>query len=109
MPLGDRDRALLVDVASRARFTAGIVPIARGDAASLAGPERRFEVLAGARCFQRLLIADIDPGRTVRRLGAFLGAVDLAQFKRIDAELAGELVDTAFDREGADRRAGRPA
>ncbi len=56
-------------------------------------------MLAGARRLQGLLIADIDPGRTVRRLGALLGAVDLAQFERIDPELAGELINTAFDRE----------
>src|SRR4029077_2398125 len=87
--LGDGDRAVLVDVAGRTRFTAGIVPVARGDAASLAGPERRLEVLAGLGCLQGLLVADIDPGRTVRRLGALLGAVDLAQFERIDAEFAG--------------------
>src|SRR5204863_10168983 len=50
----------------------------------------------------------VNPGRTVRRLGAFLGAVDLAQFERIDAELPGELGDAAFDRAGTDRRPGRP-
>src|SRR5205807_9687055 len=99
VPLGDRDRAVLVDVAGRARLAAGIVPVARGDAAALAGLQWRVEVLASAGRLQRLLVPDIDPGRAVRRLGALLGAVDLAQFERIDAELAGELVDAAFDRE----------
>ena len=99
MPFGDRDGAVFVDVAGCARFTAGVVPIARGDAAALIGAERRLQVLGRPGGFQRLLIADIDPGRTVRRLGALLGTVDLAQFERLDLQLMRQLVDAAFDRE----------
>src|SRR5205814_8695634 len=99
VPFSPRDRAVLVDVTGRARFTASIVPVARGDAASLIGPERRLQMFAGLRRLQGLLVADIDPSRTVRRLGALLGAVDLAQFERVDLQLASQLIDTAFDRE----------
>src|SRR5690348_16575700 len=38
MALRDGDGAVLVDMAGGARFTAGIVPIARGDAAPPIGP-----------------------------------------------------------------------
>src|SRR4249920_355292 len=63
----DGDRAVLVDVHRRTRFAAGIVPVARGNAASLVGLQRDLHVLAGTRGLQRLLIADIDPRNTVRR------------------------------------------
>ncbi len=53
-------------------------------------------------------ITDIDVGRSVRRLGAVPGGVFLAQQQRVDAELAGELVEAAFDAERRDRRARCP-
>ncbi len=45
-------------------------------------------------------IADIDVGRPVRRLGAVLGGILLTQLQRVDPQLAGELVEAAFDAEG---------
>ena len=65
-------------------------------------------MLAGVGRLDRLLIADIDPGRAVHRLAAVAGAVDLAHRERVDAELTGEFVDAALDRKGGDRRPRRP-
>src|SRR5215471_164456 len=96
MALGHRDGAVLVDVASRTRLAAGIVPVAGGDAATLIGAERYTQLGMRLCGFDRLHIADIVPGRAVCRLGAVLGAVDLAHPERIDAEFAGQLVDAAF-------------
>src|SRR5205085_4834315 len=64
-------------------------------------------MLARPGRLERLLVADIDPGRTVRRLGALLGTVDFANFERVDLQGMRQLIDTAFDRERADRRPGR--
>src|SRR5207249_7872948 len=105
--LGHRHGAVLVDVAGRTRFTAGIVPVARRDAAALVWPEPHLEVLARLGSLQGLHIADVVPGRPVHGLGAVLGAIELAHSERVDAELARQLVDTALDRERADRRPGR--
>src|SRR5215470_17928691 len=58
--------------------------------------------------FDGLHVADVVPGRPVRCLGAVLGTVDLPYLERIYAELAGQLVNTAFDPKRADRCAGRP-
>ena len=69
------------------------------------GPSRVLRCSCALRGFERLLIADIDPGRSVRCLGAVLGPVHLAQPQRVDLELARQLVHAAFDRERADRRA----
>ena len=55
-----------------------------------------------------LHVTDVVPGRAVRRLGTVFGAVDLAHLERVDAELARQLVDAAFDPKRADRRAGGP-
>jgi len=57
--------------------------------------------------FEGLHIADIDKGRAMRGLGAVLGRIDLAQSQRVDAQLAGQFVDAAFDPKRRDRRARR--
>src|SRR6516162_5212297 len=106
MALGYRNRAVLVDVAGGTRLSAGIVPVAGGDATALIGAERHAQLRVRFRGLDGLHIADVVPGRAVRRFGAVLGAVDLAHLERVDAELAGQLVDAAFDPERADRRAG---
>src|SRR5580704_8127594 len=108
MASGDRHRAVLVDVAGGTRFTAGVVPVARGNAAPLVGPERHAELRMRLGGLYGLHVADVVPGRAVRRLGTVFGAVDLAHFERVDAELARQLVDAAFDPERADRRARGP-
>src|SRR5215475_7584683 len=94
-------------MAGSARFTASIVPVARRDAAALIGPEPHTQLRVRFRGLDRFHIADIVPGRAVRGLAAVLGAVDLTYFERVDAELACELVDAAFDPERADRCTGR--
>src|SRR5205807_4626283 len=98
--------AVLVDVDRRRRLAADVEPEARGDAAALIGAERDLHVRVVLGRFGRLLIADIGPGRPVRRLGAFLGGVDLAQAQRFDLQLLRQLVHAALDAVGRVRRAG---
>src|SRR6266404_65144 len=108
MTFGHRHGTVLLDMAGRTRFATGIVPVARGDAAALIGPERHVYLRVYLRGLDGLHVPDIVPGRSVRRLGAILGAVDLAHPERVDTELASQFIDAAFDRERADRRAGCP-
>ena len=64
-------------------------------------------MLVRLRRLDRLQIADIGPGRAVRRLGAILCRVDLAQLERIDLQLMSQLVEAALRTERRVRRAGR--
>src|SRR5439155_17395892 len=70
------------------------------------GAERDLHMRVVLGRVERLLIADIGPGRPVRRLGAFLGGVDLAQTQRFDLQLLRQLVHAALDAVGRVRRAG---
>src|SRR5262249_27490208 len=85
---------------------AGIVPVARRDAAALIGTERHTRLRVGFGGLDRLHVADVVPSRAVRRFGAVFGTVDFAHFERVDAEFVRQLVHAAFDPERADRGAG---
>ena len=101
------DVAVLGDVDLRARFAAGIEPVA---ARRRRGPGWARAATCSARWpapGARLLVADHREDRAVRGLGALLGGILQAQLDRIHAELLGQLIHHALDREGADRRARR--
>src|SRR5205823_7830556 len=105
--LDDSHRTVLIHVTGRARLAADVEPEARGDATALVLAELYFQVRMVLRYFDGLQIADIGPGRPVRRLGAVLGGVHLAQTHRVDVQLASQLIHAALSAERRIRRARR--
>ena len=91
-----------------AGLAAEIEPEAAGHAAALVLAERRLVVRMRSwppPASRPRPIGPID--RAVGGLGAFLGRVLEAEIERIHADLLGQFVDHALDREGRHRRAGR--
>ena len=97
---GDDRGAVEIDVDRRAGLAAEIEPESAGHAASLVLLERRLHMRMVLRRFECRADADRPIGRPIGRLGALLGGVLDAEIDRIHADLLGDLVDDAFDREG---------
>ena len=88
-------------------FAAGVEPEAGRHAPALKLAERGFVVIRVLRGFQRLDKADAREHRAVRGLRPFLRGVLQAEVERVHLQGFGDLVEHAFDRIGADRRARR--
>src|SRR5437660_12215682 len=84
-------------MAGRARLAADVEPEAGSDAATLIGAERLLHVRMILGSLDGRGIADVLPGRAVQCLDPVLGGILLAQRQGIDAELIGQLVETALD------------
>ena len=80
------NRTVLVDVDLRARFTAGIEPVATRNTTPLIGPERCLVMLMRKRRFDRLLVAHLRIGRPISCNRAFLRRVLQSELKRVHAD-----------------------
>ena len=89
------------------RLAADVEPEAGGDAATLVLAQWRAPVRMRLGGLQRLDHADRPELRPVGGFRALLGRVLEAQLDRVHADLAGDLVDHALDRELGDRPARR--
>ena len=97
---GERHRAVDADIDVGAGLAAEVEPEAAGHAAALVGAERGTHVRMVLGGFQRRSDADRSVDRAIGRLGALLRRVLDAEGDRVHAELLGDLVHHAFDREG---------
>src|SRR5262249_17808454 len=102
-----RHRAVDRDVERAGGLATAVEPEARRDAAALAGWQRRIVMVAGLGSLQRLDEADRPESLAIDGLVAFGRCVLEAEVDRVHADLAGQLVEYAFDPEHHLRHTGR--
>ena len=102
-----RRRAVVLDIEGDAGFAVPVEPVAAGDAAALAGLERRLVMVVGLRRLEGLNVADGSELGAVGHLAALDGRVLEPEIDGVHADPPGELVHHAFDREARHRRARR--
>ena len=107
-PVGDRHRAVLVDVHLRTRLAADVEPEPAGDSASPAAMLRRGVVRMGLGGVQRFFEANPSERRPIRCPRAFPSGVPETERDGVDTEFPSQFVDDGLDAERGDGRAGRP-